>query len=266
MASLQFPSDIAIGTQPCVGFQAMKIHSASNIAEVKTNATGDFVWLPLPPSGTSTSYQQGWEEATASVLGSGISQIASKVLGVKAEKSPAGHHGDGQETNAGTLDWSGVFGSAKDVAIEKGKGALGAGAGITARAIEQAFVSYSGPGYRQHSFSFSLRPKTKAESETIEKIIAFFKFYSAPNLRSGEFNLVRLYDTPHLFEIYFNPPIHAIKKSALTSIEVSYGGEKYNIFKDSKRPVQVDISVSLKEMEILKQDDFSLDDTKGEKP
>jgi hypothetical protein len=36
---------------------------------------------------------------------------------------------------------------------------------------------------------------------------------------------------------------------------VKYGGEKYNIFKDDQMPVQVDISLSFKELEILNKED-----------
>ena len=39
-----------------------------------------------------------------------------------------------------------------------------------------------------------------------------------------------------------------IGASACTSVGVKYGGEKYNTFKDTDMPVQVDLSLSFKEM------------------
>ena len=131
--------------------------------------------------------------------------------------------------------------------------------GISQAMLEQAFVSYTGPEYRSHSFAFSLYPKNPTESKAVEDILTFFKKFSAPIQRGG--NLVRLYDVPHIFEISFVPDdgLYAIKACALESIEVKYGGEKYNTFRDTNKPVQTDLTLAFKEMHLLTAQDFGGD-------
>ncbi len=49
---------------PMIGFHAIKISQNSNVAELKTEPTGEWSWLPVPPEGISTQYPQGWDEHT----------------------------------------------------------------------------------------------------------------------------------------------------------------------------------------------------------
>jgi hypothetical protein len=145
--------------------------------------------------------------------------------------------------------------------VEKAKAVLGAGAGINQRVLEQAFVSYTGPGYRSHTFSFSMKPESKKDADSIKNIVQFFKFYSAPELLKNTGGLVRLYNTPHLFDIMITPVtlsqnMFMFKASALTDIQVKYGGEKFNVTTDDN-PTSVDLSLSFKEMSILSQIDVA---------
>ena len=240
---------------PMIGFHAVKISNDSNVAELKTEATQEWAWLPVPPEGVSTAYPQGWDEETAGAMGSGISQMWAKFFESKgANASPPSVRG-----NAETDSVSGVAGSLVDVGVERAKAALGAGAGINQRVLEQAFISYSGPGYRSHTFSFNLRPESADDAENIKSIVQFFKFYSAPELKDNTMGLVRLYNTPHLFMIMVTPTklrrnMFLFKASALTDIQVKYGGEKFNVTVDD-HPTSVDLSLSFKEMSILDRAD-----------
>jgi len=237
---------------PMIGFQAIKIANDSNVANLRTDPTGIRAWLPIPPEGISTAYPQGWDENTAGAAGSGISQLYSKFF-----SGAVGH--PSTRSNADIDSLSGVAGSALDVGVERVKSALGAGAGINQRVLEQAFISYSGPGYRSHTFSFSLKPESKEDAKSIQAIIQFFKFYSAPELVGNTAGLVRLYNTPHLFSMRILPEsleknLFMFKASALTDLTVKYGGEKFNVTVDDN-PTSVDISLSFKEMQILDQED-----------
>ena len=242
---------------PMIGFHAVKISNDSNVAELKVEGTGEWAWLPVPPEGVSTAYPQGWDESTASAMGSGISQLYSKFF----ETAGTATASPNNRGNSNLDSVGGVAGTAIDVGIEKAKGALGAGAGINQRVLEQAFISYSGPGYRSHAFSFSLKPESKTDAKNIAEIVQFFKFYSAPRLDRQTGGLVRLYDTPHLFDILIAPEtlqknMFMFKSSALTDIQVKYGGEKFNVTTDDN-PTSVDISLNFKEMSILSQIDVT---------
>jgi hypothetical protein len=207
----------------------------------------------MPPSGVGTSYEQGWDKADASAVGSGVSQLLSKVFGKDSDSSgtaPA-------QGNEGIQSFDTVANAAKTTAAEKIKEKLGAGAGITGRVLEQSFISYSGPGYRNHEFSFSLKPASKADSDAIDNILKFFKFHAAPDLADTG-GLLRLYKVPHLFDIKLHPSdgLFKIMPSALLNIGVTYGGEKYNVFRDTQKPVQTDITLSFKEMRLLDNSHF----------
>jgi len=242
------------GNLPMVGFHAIKVHDDSNVASLKTTATNKWVWLPMPPAGVSTSYEQGWDKADASAAGSAVSQLLSKLFGKDPESKAPSAPAAGNE---GIQSFDTVANAAKMSAMEKIKGKLGAGQGITGRVLEQAFISYSGPGYRNHEFSFSLKPASEADTAEVDKIVTFFKFHSAPELM-GTGGLMRLYKVPHLFNIKFMPDdgLFEFMPSALTNIGVSYGGEKYNIFRDTQKPVQTDITLSFKEMRLLDNKHF----------
>ena len=240
----------ASGDNPMIGFHAIKIASNSDVANLRTRATGQWVWLPMPPAGVATEYTQGWDKADASALGSGASQLFSKFFGGDTPAAPA-------KGNVAVDDFSTVAGTVKDIAVEKTKGLLGAGKGITNRVLEQSYISYSGPGYRSHSFSFSLKPESKADSDEIDKIVKFFKFYGAPILGDSG-GVARVYDVPHLFHIELlpNAGLFEFKQSALANVTVKYGGEKYNTFTKGNRPTQTDIGLEFQEMQLLSQKDF----------
>ena len=250
MASLQFPLDYAQyeHSTPMIGFQPMQIVPTSSPGNLKVRGTGEWAWLPVPPSGIATAYAQVWGQQTAGAMKTGISSITSAVLGGEG----AGGKWDAFKENAGK-----TFGGTDKMGVVRGMvDKLTGTGGISQTMLEQAFVSYTGPGYRNHSFEFSLYPKNKDESIAIENILRFFKKFSAPIQRGG--NLVRLYDVPHLFEIAFVPDdgLFSIKASALQTIDVKYGGEKYNTFRGTNKPVQTDLTLAFKEMHILTAQDF----------
>ena len=258
MASLVFPENYTNGSwgssddwawMPMVGFQAIEIKADSGVANLNVEPLGEWAWLPIPIEGLTTQYSNAWESSTvnmaAAAAQAGISMLVDTMTGGGGGGRTHPDHDD-QATNAGAIDLQSVGGAIKEFVTAK----AGLGTGVTRRMLEQSFVSYSGPEYRQHDFSFSLKPTSKSESELIEKIILFFKKHSAPELLGGTADVVRLYKTPHLFEIKFAPNtgLFKIAASACTNVGVKYGGEKYNTFYDSDQPIQVDLSLQFKEM------------------
>jgi hypothetical protein len=237
---------------PGIRFEALEIGTGRTAGELDATRTGNTVWLPMPQGGHQTSYQQGWSEGGGMKAGlssflSGIMNSTKKSQGQDGSDTGGGA-GEDIKQNTGTIDWAGVLG-------EGAKSAAGI-AGLTGRVLAQSFMAYSGPGYRSHSFEFSLKPESENDSTEIENIVKFFKENSAPALMPTT-ELARIYKVPNVFEITFvpNAGLHKIKASALETIEVKYGGEKYNIFKDDQMPVQVDISLNFKELEILNKKD-----------
>jgi len=244
---------------PAIRFEALEIGTGRVAGNLDATRTGNTVWLPMPQGGHQTSYQQGWSEGGG--MKGGISSFLSGIMnstkksqghgllpGERPGLDTGGGAGDSIKQAIGTTDWEGVMG--------EGLKSLSGEGGLTGRVLAQSFMSYSGPGYRSHSFAFSLKPESKDDSTEIENIVKFFKENSAP-MQGNVSKLARLYKVPNVFDITFEPNagLHKFKPSALENVEVKYGGEKYNIFKDGQMPVQVDISLSFKELEILNKKD-----------
>ena len=255
MTSIIFPSNYAVPDldgrsmdMPMIGFQAVEIGSGSSVAQLITKNTENWVWLPIPPEGISTDYAQNWGGETANAMKAGISSIVGAVSGGGSISDMFG--------NSGIFSTGSVGGVMKEALANK----FGA-AGITGRLMQQSFMSYQGPNYRSHAFSFTLKPQSEQESTNIERIIDFFKFYSAPFQKQTS-SLARLYKVPHIFVIDFAPKefkegMPQYKVSALDKIDVKYGGEKFNVFKDTSKAVTIEIGLSFKEMDLLDQKDFN---------
>ena len=128
---------------------------------------------------------------------------------------------------------------------------------IGRRALEQTMMSYSGPGFRNFSYNFSLRPTSESESEIIEQIVRFFKIRSAPLQEATQFT--RIYNIPEVFKIRYyygskeHDKINRVGHCALTDMTVTYGGDKFATFSGNHAPVQVDLQLQFKEMELLNQ-------------
>ena len=89
----------------------------------------------------------------------------------------------------------------------------------------------------------------------IKNIIDFFKTASAPEQISA--GLFRIYELPFVFSINFYgingemEHINKIAKCALTSVDVKYGGDRFNTFAGTDAPVQTNLTLSFKEIELI---------------
>ena len=73
----------------------------------------------------------------------------------------------------------------------------------------------------------------------------------------SDMQFTRVYNLPDVFRIQFynafaeSPWIDKIGHCACTDVSVSYGGDRYTTFAETHGPIQIDLSVSFKEMELL---------------
>jgi len=249
------------------------------------------VVLPIP-SGLNTAYTQSWSAATvegrnamlADKGGNLLKQMATALTDKRGDQGRM-RTAEGRKTGTDILeqlfenfDPSGIANTAIDnlksgsfwnetaggVASELGAMvAAGPAEGLATaaqytvgmRAVKQTMMSYGGPGFRSFSYTFSLKPFSPDESDTVSKILHTFKLYSAPNQNSTQYT--RVYDLPAVFKIMFlygaqeHTHIAKIGHCALTNISISYGGGKFSTFAGTHAPVQVDLTLSFQEMELL---------------
>jgi hypothetical protein len=121
------------------------------------------------------------------------------------------------------------------------------------------------PTLRPFTFSFDLAPRNKEEADEVVKIIKFFKQGMSP-IRS-ESNL--FLKSPHTFQVHFvkggtsdeNPFIGKMKECAMTNFSVDYTPQQnYSTLADGYMTAYK-ISMSLKELEPVFNDDYGDEDT-----
>jgi hypothetical protein len=121
--------------------------------------------------------------------------------------------------------------------------------------FSQVMAHYQGPAFRNFSFTYTLRPLDPKDQQNIVKIVDFFKIASAPSQISN--GLFRIYETPFVFKIGFfskKGPLADVNKiahCACTNVSVSYGGDRFQTFSGTDSPVETNISLSFKEIELI---------------
>ena len=131
--------------------------------------------------------------------------------------------------------------------------AMGTAAGFSS--FNQMMAHYNGPAFRNFSFSYVLRPLSAKDQQSIVKIVNFFKIASAPSQISN--GLFRIYETPYVFKIGFYSregpltDVNRIAHCACTNVSVSYGGDRFQTFSGTNSPVETNISLSFKEIELI---------------
>jgi len=107
---------------------------------------------------------------------------------------------------------------------------------------------------RSFTFEFQLSPKTPDEARTIQQIIKMFKFAGHPGIiGDSDSFLSSHFQYPEVFdiEIYNEAQTHKILTCALTNMSTSYGGPTMNNTFYDLYPVQVTLSLTFTELEIL---------------
>ena len=285
---LTFPKDIGVGDEFLnhMSFEAMKVSGGVDTRSLKFQATGGTVVLPIPSGATTASYQQGWEQtgvgfSRAAAASTPVIQAALK--GAVQTGLKGGNVIDNMKDAFASTQGTAATGNPADQAAglaQPAKKTSPAGMGAEAtgfamalpgvsslaeaaqfsigrRALEQTMMSYSGPGFRNFSYNFSLRPTSQSESDVVEAIIRFFKIRSAPLQEATQFT--RIYNIPEVFKIRYyygskeHDKINRVGHCALTDMTVTYGGDKFTTFSGNHAPVQVDLQLQFKEMELLNQ-------------
>ena len=260
-ASYQFPAQPTLGEGDLLNWMMITAYEItggfSNSKMVQFGNPSGSVSLPIPP-GITSSYEQNWSQAgvnpmqqmaTRIASSVGITGAISKALGIR-DQAPVGSEEDinwGAEATAAAVRATGL--------AEVGQFALGA------RALDQIMMSYAGPTFRNFTYNFSMKPNNSMDSYQIDQIIKFLKYKSSPESFNTRFS--RVYKLPSVFRIQFhsggseNERIPKVGYCALTNITTNYGGDIFRTYDDSDHsPVQVDLSLAFKEMELLEKENF----------
>jgi len=112
---------------------------------------------------------------------------------------------------------------------------------------------------RQFSYTFSLMARNKQEAQTVQKIIKFFKFHMHPELDMASGG--RYFRVPSEFEIHYayndqkNNYLHELSRCVCNSVEVDYGGDNFQTFRqfdnEGAAPVNISLSLTFTETTVL---------------
>ena len=126
---------------------------------------------------------------------------------------------------------------------------------ITGKAITPKMEwMFNGIGRRSFEYSFKFIPKNAEEAKTIEEIVHTFKLHAASEMVKGsggkEYTIPNMFDIEYMWLGTRNEHLNKIGTSALTSISITYGGEKYVTYGDGV-PQSTEMSLSFTEMELM---------------
>lgn len=230
--------------------------SGSDVSFVPAVGTGGVTTVTLPiPTAPQVTYEQGWDN-----------QESNKGADILRQFAVGASDNANQNLNGA---WQELIDSGKALSNLGFVGAIGAllddqvtTQGASGMAVfNQTYATYAGPGFRTFNYNFSLKPKNVGEVRDVDSIVRFFKINSAP--RSYSQAVARVYGLPKAFKIrYYNggggesPWINKVGMSALTSIGVSYGGDRFTTFERTNSPVQIDLSLTFRELQL--QDEQSI--------
>jgi|TARA_B110000285_G_C15057870_1_gene580642 hypothetical protein len=121
-------------------------------------------------------------------------------------------------------------------------------------------LAFEGINKREFSYNFKMMPKSQAEADEIRKIIFAFKSNMLPEFvddnRAGRrLTVPNTFDISYMYNGSENQYLHKISTCVCTSLQVSYGGDRYKTFDpssgDGAPPVDTSIALTFKELELI---------------
>jgi hypothetical protein len=114
---------------------------------------------------------------------------------------------------------------------------------------------FEGIGFRSFTFDFTLAARNREESDSIQKLIARFKYHMVPGVPvGGAYQRDLLY--PDNFVISLHSPVQSylfkIGTCALKNMDVDYSGAGQTaFFRNSGAPVMIHLTLTFQEMTIM---------------
>ncbi len=135
-------------------------------------------------------------------------------------------------------------------------------------------LMFEGIGRRNFSYEFTFLPRSELEAIIIDEIVFAFKYHMASNLVKGtggkEYTIPDMFDIQYMYHGGENSFLNRISTCALESMDVSYGGDKYQTYplagKGGVRsstgqlpgkgtpPTSTKISLAFQELELITKD------------
>ncbi len=115
---------------------------------------------------------------------------------------------------------------------------------------------FKSPTYKKFSFSWTLTPRTAAESDALNDIVKTFRKKMLPDVSPGTGNI--LMDYPNIVKPAFQPKEYMFdfKWCAVEAINVNYTGFGMPAFTTTNAPAAVKLQIDLKEIDLWMRSDL----------
>ena len=216
-----------------------------------TTAMPVCIALYMPPS-VSVSYGANYNDTEIGILAETGADIIAAFMNSSGGNTETAIRDSVKRAGAGLKDGlnrmgiaaldTAAPGASALIAIERGK--------IITPRME---LMFAGIGRREFSYEFTFIPKSKQESDRVEKIIDKFKFHMHADFVDGN---VREMEIPDFFNIRYmykgkeNSHLNKISTCVLKKLDVNYGSDRYVSYEDGT-PQTTKISLGFEELEII---------------
>ena len=234
-------------------FEKQKISAKTPSHSISTSG----IALYMPPS-VKVSYNQTYDDNTETGLVGDLEATGVAVGGAEgtAAKVEAALSGVIGATARNAKQILGEFVSLAGVGDPVRFAAKRAGVAVNPRS--EAF--YNSPNQRTFSFTFDFWPRSMEEAVAVEKIVAIFKYNSAPGFKAG--TLGSVFTTPNYWKISYmfnsteNTALNMIGACYCTDVDVDYSPDgQWTTFGDGK-PVHTRMTVNMLEDRIITKQDI----------
>ncbi len=276
-----FPGDLSGDFY--ISFNAYKF-SQNRFEEAKREFSFEkSIYLPLPQSITD-SFGASYTAENLYFVGNAIRNDITNVSTSEGTTSFNNMFSQGGMNRAASRISDYISSLSSDQGVRQAAAAFGVAAlsnpnmGILGAAAKTSFqvttnpypvMIYSGTGFKSFSFEWTLYPEDASETETIKKIVGYFRREMLPEQDKNNPSILK---TPAIWEITLKPDSHTkkFKRCVITGLEVNYtpNGAAFIYSRDlnsdpQRVPAGVSIRVNFQEIELWLANDFSTNESQG---
>ena len=260
----QYPD--TLGQEVAAGQHYMLLTSYESINSLRRSPSiKSSIALYIPAGGLTTTIGQTYEEIQGGEL--------YAQSGLKAVQAWEGDEAGGKATAVGLTAMGGltskfIHGLKRNFLQTVGSGFIQAGLGLAVN--NHLSVGYKGPtGFRDHTFAFKFFPKNSKDSENVRTIIRDFQNGATPRktkpMSGAGITASAFFQFPRHWEIKFmsggrkNKYLHEIKPSVISSMQTNYDPISMVSFHEDGSPVQIDLTLTFKELQLITSGDEALE-------
>lgn len=268
-APIQFPSDLS--NDFYISFNAYKFSQDRPEEAKRTFSLAKSIYLPLPTSITD-QYTAGYNEENMFVGGEALRGTFNELMTTNGTKKVenifsntsydklANQVANFTDRLADPTERNKVAAAAATYVMSGIGGPLGAAAKTAFQVTTNPYpvMVYTGTGFKSFGFSWTFYPETKEETDTIKKIIGYFRREMLPEQVDGIPSILK---TPAIFEVTISPDTYLkkFKRCVISGLDVNYSpsGPSFVKSMDSDpAPAAVSLTLNMREIELWLANDF----------